>query len=435
MGSELILFYALAFLILLLLSAFFSGSETAFFSLSPSAVEELAGSRQKSENRVAELLQRPRQLLVTIIIGNTVVNITMASLAAQLTLEIAHRIQVREELALAVEIVVVTLVILITSEILPKVIAVRKPEVFARQTGLILQTTLYLFYPLSLFLTRFTRFLQNSVGFSEDKAQLPVEELKTLVEVAEEHGPLEKDEKEMISSIFEFGETTAKEIMIPRTDMICVEVGTTLPELMGIVKQKLLSRIPVYRERVDNIVGILYLKDLLPLLGRGQSRDIQLEKLARPAYFVPEVKKIDDLLREFQQERIHMALVVDEYGGISGLVTLEDVIEEIVGEIQDEYDREQPLFSIVDENTFLVDGRMPLEEVNDELNLNLPTEEGVETISGFILHLLGSLPQEKEKAHYNNYHFVVEKIDKNRILKVRIEKKNPDVKVENEIEG
>ncbi|MCB0277050.1 MAG: DUF21 domain-containing protein, partial [Calditrichaeota bacterium] len=207
MGSELILFYALAFLILLLLSAFFSGSETAFFSLSPSAVEELAGSRQKSENRVAELLQRPRQLLVTIIIGNTVVNITMASLAAQLTLEIAHRIQVREELALAVEIVVVTLVILITSEILPKVIAVRKPEVFARQTGLILQTTLYLFYPLSLFLTRFTRFLQNSVGFSEDKAQLPVEELKTLVEVAEEHGPLEKDEKEMISSIFEFGET------------------------------------------------------------------------------------------------------------------------------------------------------------------------------------------------------------------------------------
>ncbi|MCB0274356.1 MAG: HlyC/CorC family transporter, partial [Calditrichaeota bacterium] len=236
-------------------------------------------------------------------------------------------------------------------------------------------------------------------------------------------------------SIFEFGETTAKEIMIPRTDMICVEVGTTLPELMGIVKQKLLSRIPVYRERVDNIVGILYLKDLLPLLGRGQSRDIQLEKLARPAYFVPEVKKIDDLLREFQQERIHMALVVDEYGGISGLVTLEDVIEEIVGEIQDEYDREQPLFSIVDENTFLVDGRMPLEEVNDELNLNLPTEEGVETISGFILHLLGSLPQEKEKAHYNNYHFVVEKIDKNRILKVRIEKKNPDVKVENEIEG
>lgn len=430
-----LLYYIPSFVVLLGLSAYFSGSETAFFSLSQSTVDAFRGSVKRSEQRVAALLEQPRQLLITIVVGNTIVNITTASLAAILTTRIVERYGFIHEVALAVDIVVVTLVILITSEIIPKVVAVRSPQSFSRFSSGIMNLVFVVFWPLTYLLTRFTRFVQHSVGFSEEKTQLSEEELKTLVDVGEEHGTLEKDEKEMIHSIFEFGETTAKEIMIPRTDMICIDSTFTITKLMELVKSKLLSRIPVYRDRIDNIVGILYVKDLLPLLSKRPRDKINLEKLARPAYFVPEQKKIDDLLREFQKERIHMALVVDEYGGISGLVTLEDVIEEIVGEIHDEYDKEQPLFTRVDDNTFLVDGRMSLEEINTVLQLDLPTEEGVETISGFILNLLGSLPREKETVRFNGFEFVVERIIRNRILKVRIQRHTPDLNVETELPG
>lgn len=428
-----IAFYALSFIILLGLSAFFSGSETAFFSLSPSIVDNLRSSTSASEKRIADLMRLPRQLLITIVVGNTIVNITIASLAAILTTRLALSFGFNHQMAIFIDIVVVTMVILITSEIIPKVIAVRNPVKYARFSGAFLTMVFYVLFPMTIVLTKFTRFVQDAVGFSEDKTQLSEGELKTLVEVGEEHGTLEKDEKEMIHSIFEFGETTVKEIMVPRTDMVCIEVNTSLAQLMALVKKKLLSRIPVYQERIDNIIGILYLKDLLPLLSKRNRERIDLKKMVRPPYFVPEQKMIDDLLREFQRDRIHMALVVDEYGGVSGLVTLEDVIEEIVGEIQDEYDKEPPLFIKVDEHTFMVDGRMSLEEINEELHLNLPTEEGVETISGFILNLLGALPREKETARYNGYQFVVEEIAKNRILKVRIEKDKRNAPVKKKI--
>ncbi len=414
--------YILAFIVLLFFSAFFSGSETAFFSLTPSQIEKLRNSAVKNENRVGRLMAWPRQLLITIVVGNTMVNITIASLAAVLTLQFSLSMGFNQNVVILLDVIVVTFVVLILSEILPKVIAVRNSETFSRKASFLLNLIFYLIYPLSYALARFTHFLQTHSGLSEEKTLLTEEELKTLADVGEEHGSLLKDEKEMIHSIFEFSETTVKEIMIPRTDMVIVDITTTLTQLMRLVKTKLHSRIPVSRDKIDNIIGILYVKDLLPYLSKRQREKVDLEKLARPAYFVPEQKKIDELLREFQTEHIHMALVVDEYGGISGLVTLEDIIEEIVGEIQDEYDREPPLYKKVDTKTFMVDGRMPIEEVNDELGLNLPTIEGVETISGFILHLLGSLPKEKEEVNYQNYRFVVEKINRNRILKVRIEK-------------
>jgi gliding motility-associated protein GldE len=425
-----ILFYVIAFIILLGLSAFFSGSETACFSLLQSDIDNFKSSSLRKEQRVARLMMQPRQLLITIIIGNTVVNITIASLAAILTTQFCARFNFNPEIGILLNVVVVTLVLLITSEVMPKVIAVRNPQAFSRAVSGALMIIFYLFSPLSLALTRFTRFVQHSVGFSSEINQLSEEELKTLVDVGAEHGTLEKDEKEMIHSIFEFGETTVKEIMVPRTDMVCVEMNSTLAQIMELVKTKLLSRIPVYEDRIDNIIGILYVKDLLPLLGKRKKERLDLKKLVRPPYFIPEQKKIDDLLRHFQKERIHMALVVDEYGGVAGLVTLEDVIEEIVGEIQDEHDKESPLYQKIDKNTFVVDGRMSLEEINAELHLNLPTEEGVETISGFLLNILGTLPKEKETTRYGKYQFVVEKIAKNRILKVRIEKIKPDVNIE-----
>lgn len=430
-----IVFYGLTFLVLLGLSAFFSGSETAYFSLTAADIDKLRSSKKATERRVVHLMDFPRQLLISIVLGNTVVNITTASVAAILTIRICAKLNLNKEIGMLIDVIVVTMVILILSEIVPKVVAVRNPATFARSTSALLIIVFYVFYPVAYVLSHFTRFLQAKMGFSEEKTYLSEGELKTLVEVGEEHGTLQKDEREMIHSIFEFGETTVKEIMIPRTDMACINITSPLSEVMKLVKTKLHSRIPVYQERIDHIVGILYVKDLLPYLSKRPRERFSLAKLVRDPYFVPEQKKIDELLREFQRERIHMALVVDEYGGIAGLVTLEDVIEEIVGEIQDEYDREAPLYKKVDENTYLVDGRMTVEEINENLNFDLPIEEQVETISGFILNILGSLPKEKEKVEFNQYQFVVERIRKNRILKVRIEKKKSGLKVKDEIPG
>ncbi|GAB4334794.1 MAG: hemolysin family protein [Calditrichia bacterium] len=415
------MFYSLIFALLLFLSAFFSGSETAFFSLPASTLDRYKNSDLANELRVSRLMSTPRQLLITILIGNTMVNIAIASLAVVLTTRLSENLHLSHNLVVFLDVVAVTFVILIVSEILPKVTAVRNAERFSRFASLPLSLFFYLLYPITYALTSFTKFFQKRLGFTEDKALLSEEELKTLADVGEEKGTLQKDEREMIHSIFEFSETTVKEIMVPRTDMVLVDTETTLTQLMELVKTKLHSRIPVYKGRIENIIGILYVKDLIPFISKRKREKLNLEKLARPAYFVPEQKKIDELLREFQDEHIHMALVVDEYGGISGLVTLEDIIEEIVGEIQDEYDKEAPLYKQLDENTFQIDGKMSLEEINEELALNLPEEEGIETISGFILNLLGSLPKENEVVRWKNYRLTVEKINKNRILKVRLE--------------
>jgi len=427
-----IAFYAGCFLSLLGLSAFFSGSETSYFSLSPSTIDNFLHSSDRKEERVGKLLQKPRHLLITIIVGNTIANTSVAFLAAILFTRASSAMGLSEWLAVFLNVIVVTAILLILSEIFPKVVAVRNSQAFACRSSGFLKIFHVLFTPLTLPLSYFTLWVQKAMGLSEDKTMLSEQELMTLVEVGEEHGALEKEEKEMIHSIFEFGETAVKEIMIPRTDMVAVEINSGLDSIMTLVKSKLLSRIPVYENRIDNVVGILYVKDLLPLISHSDNNGFSLRQLMREAHFVPEQKKIDDLLREFQKDRRHMALVVDEYGGISGLVTLEDVIEEIVGEIQDEYDKEQPLFSLVEDNIFLVDGRMSIEEVNEALDLDLPTEEGVETISGFILSLLGSLPEEKERAYYNGYEFIVESVRRNRILKVRILKNSPDSGVHNE---
>ncbi len=371
---------------------------------------------------MGKLMESPRQLLISIVIGNTIVNITIASLAAVLTIRLSLVFQLHENVIILLNVLVVTFVILILSEILPKVVAVRNSETFSTRMAYPLTFFYYLFFPLSWSLSKFTQFLQAHSGLSEKRILLTEDELKTLAEVGEEQGTLHKDEKEMIHSIFEFGETTVKEVMVPRTDMIVADTTVTLNKLMQLVKTKLHSRIPVFKGDIDNIIGILYVKDLLPFLNKSKKESIDLQKLVRPAYFVPEQKKIDELLREFQEEHIHMALVVDEYGGISGLITLEDIIEEIVGEIQDEYDRESPLFKKLDENSYMIDGRMSLEELNDELDLSLPLVEGVETISGFILNLLGSFPVEKEEVNYKQLKLTVEKIYRNRILKVKVEK-------------
>lgn len=427
-----IFFDAGVLLLLLGISGFFSGAKTAFFTLKTSVIENFKNSDANNERRVAYLLSNSRQLFTTIISGNAIAGISFVVLSTLWTINLAESLRFNTDLAVLIEVVAVSLAMLLIDEILFKVFALRNPEAYAKVAGGPLLSLFYVLSPLTIFLVKLTRLAHKIMGITSDKTQMSEEELKSLVMSGEEKGVLEDEEKEMIHSIIEFSETTVKEIMVPRTDMVCVEVNMTLSELIEIIKDRMLSRIPVYEGRIDNIIGILYVKDLLPLLIKSKNVKIDFRKLAREPYFVPEQKMIDDLLRQFQQDRQHMALVVDEYGGISGLVTLEDVIEEIVGEIQDEYDKETPLITEINENTFLVDGRINLEELNETLHLDLPTEEGVETISGFILNLLGALPREKERAEYNGYQFVVEEIDRNRILMVRIEKNVLNQNLENE---
>ncbi len=408
------------FAILLMFSAFFSASETAFFSLPKSTVEKYARSKQVLTRQVAVLLKEPRRLLISIIIGNTLVNVAIASIATLLTSKLIVRYALNETIALLVNVVVVTFVILFFSEILPKIIAVKNAKTLSRNFALPLTFFHYLFYPISYVLDLFTQQISATFGADKDKFNLSEKELRTLVDVGEERGALLKEEKEMIHGIFEMSGTVAREIMVPRTDMVCLEKHASLNEVLKTVKEHMHSRIPVYDETIDNIVGILYVKDLLPFIRKRSTSDFKLEKIVRPAYYVPETKKINELLREFQSAKIHMAIVVDEYGGTSGLVTLEDVIEEIVGEIQDEYDKETPQIQKINENTFLVDAGTLIDEINEELGLDLPNEEGVDTLAGFLLGRFGSVPRTKEKIDFNGYQFIIEKATKKRIQLVRI---------------
>ena len=416
-------FYTAVFIILLILSAFFSGSETAFFSLTKSVINQFKKSKIRSKVKVADLLQDSKKLLISIIIGNTIVNVSIATLAAIITTRLSHDFGLNHNLILIIDVFVITFVILFFSEIIPKIFATKTTKKLAPKLVYPLTLFYYIFYPLSVLLEGLTGVISSWIGIDKDKHYLSEDELRILVEVGEEKGALLKDEKEMIHSIFEMSQTTAKEIMVPRTDMVCIDKGASINQVLSLIKEKLHSRIPVFQESVDNILGILYVKDLLPLIKKRNLTEFELTKFTRPPYYVPEQKKINELLREYQTEKIHMAIVVDEYGGTSGIVTLEDVIEEIVGEIQDEHDIETPLYQKISENTFIVNASMALEEINDELDLDLPTEEGVETLAGFLLGQFGNVPKSKETITWNGYEFLIEKSTKKRIHQVRIVKK------------
>jgi len=410
------------FLILLILSAFFSGSEAAFFSLSKEMIDRLRESSSRNSHRIVSLLSRPRFLLITILVGNTTVNVAAATVAALLTADLCSYLNFSEEIAIFIEIVVVTLVLILFCELTPKIFAVKNSYKFATTVSIPIQLISFILYPIVAILNNFPTLLSGLFATRVKKHLLSKEELKTLIEVSEEKGDLEEEEKEMIHSIFEFSKTTVKEIMVPRIDMVCVEKGVSLRELIDLINSKGHTRIPLYDEKVDNILGIIHAKELLPFIKNG-SQKVDFVSLARPAMFVPESKPIDELLRDFQVEKQHMAIVVDEYGGTAGLITLEDVIEEIVGEIQDEYDIEKPLYKKIDENNFLVDAKIDLDILNEELNLNLPLARSYESLGGFIFNLIGSVPEKKQEIHYGSYIFIIEKIDRNRILEVLVVKK------------
>ena len=409
------------FTLFLVFSAFFSGSEMAFFSLSKATLRRMREEEAKGAELITSLLSRPKRLLVTILVGNTLVNVVAASLAAFITLDLSRKYHWNEVIALFIEVVGVTALILIFGEVTPKVYAVRHSEQFCQSVARPLRVISVILYPITSVLASMTRRVTELTGKRFSSFSVTEEELKTMVEVGGEEGTLDKEEQEMIHSIFEFGETAVREVMVPRIDMICVEIGTGRDELLRLISTAGHTRIPLYEENVDTIQGIIHAKDLLKSMSLSSDR-IDLLSIARKPYFIPETKKIDDLLREFQKEKIHMAIVVDEYGGTSGLVTLEDLLEEIVGEIQDEFDIEEPLISRVDSSTVLVDARINIDDLKEMLEVELPSD-GFETLGGFIFHQMGKVPEEGEEFEYDDLTFTIIDVSKQRISRVRIQRK------------
>jgi CBS domain containing-hemolysin-like protein len=300
----------------------------------------------------------------------------------------------------------------------------RAPEETALRAFGAIRLFSYLLWPIVVPLQRIAQSVGgDSIGAAGDDAALNYESLRFLLKAGEEEGVIEREEQAMIASIFEFGETLVREVMVPRIDIVAIDAETSLEEAVKVILEAGHSRIPVYRENIDNIIGLLYAKDLLQYFAEGRT-DVDITKILRPAYFVPETKKVDELLQELQQRRVHMAIVVDEYGGTAGLVTIEDLLEEIVGEIQDEYDAEEPLVEEVNENEFVFNARVDLDEVNKRLRVELPNEGG-DTLGGFIYSQLGRVPRPGEVISFNGLTLEVLTVEGQRIGRVRVRREAP----------
>ena len=408
---------SLIFLGLLLLSAFFSGSETAFFSLDKATIRALREKDGSRSRRVTRLLDRPRKLLITILIGNTVVNTSAASLAAIVVDHMARKAGFNPAIALILDIVVVTFLLIVLVEITPKVFAFKNNKKWALNFSSPIQFCYYVFLPVTRVIEIFLDRLSRAFGVESQGILFSDEEIRTLAQVGEEHGVLEEEEREMIHSIFEFGETEVREVMVPRIEMTAIGNDISVGEVAGIIKQHGHSRIPVYEGDIDHIVGIIYAKDLI---GNTNSDD-SITGLIREPYFVPESKLISSLLKEFQKYNIHIAIVVDEYGGTEGIVTLEDVIEEIVGEIHDEFDHEEVLCKKLDNGDLSVAAKIEVEEFNQFVGEKVvPEEEDYETLGGFIFSLAGEVPKPKQKYTYQGWEFVVTAVEANRVVRLMI---------------
>lgn len=401
---------------LLALSALFSASETALTSLNKIRVQQMTDEKVKGIDRVNKLLADPNKLLSSILIGNNLVNIGASSLMTSLAIELFGNRGV------GIATGIMTLLILIFSEITPKSLAAQNAEKLSLQLSGFVYLNMLLVTPVSIILSQITGRLIQLLGgeVDEERKYITHEELQTIVNVSHREGILEGEEKDMIQSIFDFRNAHASDVMIPRADMVAIDINLPQAEIIEIISGKKYSRIPVYEDSVDQIIGILHLKDLL-LLEKDQAKEIDFRKYLRPPHFTYNYKPIKDLFQKMKSERIPMAIVVDEYGGTEGIVTLEDLVEQIVGDIEDEYDSFIRSFKKIKDNEYVLNGNTEIEEVNELMGTDLESDE-FDTIAGFVLGIIGRFPNEFEKIHYQDLIFTVEKFDKNRIEKIRISK-------------
>ena len=410
----------IALLILFLLSAFFSGSETALTALSRIRVSRMVEQKLVGARLVRQLKENPSEFLSTILICNNLVNIAAAALATSLTIRLFGQMGWGggEAAVIGTATGVMTFLILVFGEITPKTVAIRNAEKFSVFVAPIIFALGIVIRPLAYFVGFFSRpFIFLFGGKAPEKGPfITEEEIRYILAAGEKEGVIEQEEREMITSIFEFGETIVREVMTPRPDITAVKGDLPLSGLIRVIVESGHSRIPIYEGNLDNIIGVIYAKDLLK---SGTSTDIR--EILHPAVFVPETKKVAELMHEMQSARTHLAIIVDEYGQTSGLVTLEDLVEEIVGEIHDEFEREEKMIEKTDENSFIVDGRMTIKDLNDRLKLSLPEKEKeYDTIGGFVFTELGKAPSVGNIVRYENLLISVERILRRRITRVKI---------------
>ena len=409
------------FFVLLGVSAFFSGSETALFNLKRNDLEKLKHDLAPSSRLIVRLLATPKRLLITILTGNTIVNVALASMAALITAEIAHQRGVNQILALVIETIVLTVVLVILGEITPKVLAMRHSLGFASRIIGTLSIIFKLFSPFAQVVYNLVEKMVNLTGLQPEENFTSDEEIKELVELGQDQGVIGDEEKEMIHSIIEFGDTQAKEIMIPRPDVVMFHTEMSRDEVLTLILETGYSKYPLYRDQIDQIKGIVFIKDILPYL-HSTSQRINLERLARPAMFVPEHQHVDDLLREMQNEKQKLAIVVDEYGGFSGMVAVEDIIEEVLGDLKDEIDDSGEETEIVEikKHVYLIEASTQLDDVAEVLGIEFVEDRDYDSIGGFIYSSLGTIPQPGEIIEYGNFKFEVLSVEKNRIEKVKV---------------
>lgn len=404
-------------LVLLLLSALVSGAEAAFFSLSPAEIHKVKSSKSKNDRVIVKLLDMPERLLATILVTNNLVNIGIIVISAYVSSSLFDFSQAGV-LGFIVEVVVITLVIVFFGEILPKIYAIRYSGKVARMMAVPLDIAEKIFHPMNSLLISSTSWIQQQ--FSQQGKVISMDDLSDALDLATDHGI--NEEKKILEGIVKFGNTDAREIMTPRVDVLGVNIQSRFKKLIGQIVDSGYSRIPVYNQDLDNIKGILYVKDLLPFLGKPDSFNWQ--SLMRPPYYIPENKKINDLLKEFQTSKIHMAVVIDEYGGTLGIISLEDILEEIVGEIEDESDNEEVFYVKIDEKNYLFEGKILLNDFFKVYNIDEEIFDDVkgeaDTLAGLILELKGELPRKNDIINCKGFIFTVKSVDKRRIKQIQV---------------
>lgn len=408
---------ALLAAILLVMSGFASGSEIAFFSLSPTDINELDAERYNADKKIENLIEKSERTLATILITNNFVNVTIIMLCNYI---FANVIDFHDSywIQFICITVILTFLLLLFGEIIPKIYARQKPLAFCRKSATGISMLMKLFWPLETILMR-SGILAEKVVQTETRV-LSVDDLEQALELTDKEDI--KDEQSILQGIIRFGDETAKEVMTCRKDVVDLNIKCTYAEVLQCIVENNYSRIPIYQDNSDNVIGILYIKDLLPHIGKPEN--FRWQSLIRPPHFVPETKKIDDLLREFQENKVHIAIVVDEFGGTSGIITLEDILEEIVGEINDEYDEEEKYYTRLNRNTYIFEGKVLISDLCKILEIDYEEFSDVEgdadTLAGLMLELKGDFPVIHEKLEYKNYLFEILEIDERRISKVKV---------------
>ena len=417
----------LAFLVCLALSAFFSSAESAFISLPRLRIRYLVESGVKGAKQLAKAADKPERFLATVLLGNNLVNIAAATLGTIMAVEAFGRMW-----GPIIATVGVTAVILVFGEVIPKTMAVQHSQKLSLLYVNPVRVIGWCFYPFVLALGRiglgFTRMITEH---EEDRGLVSEGEIRSAISAGEDEGVVEEDEAKMLHKVFEFTDCPVNKVMVPRTEIVWVEQGTKLRDFLDIYAQKPYSRFPVYKDNTDNVVGILFAKDvLMKLIDNSASQEVAIDDLIRLAYFVPESKRLGELLTEMRDGGYHMVIVVDEFGGVAGMVTLSQLTEEIVGDIRDELIKEDKDFVVTGDNVFQLDGGFRIEEANEELRLVLP-EGDYETVAGFILNRLGRIPLQGEQLKYRNLKFVITEMRGVKIEKVMVtrEKGEPDEKL------